>query len=321
MTEQRKKLIVNRDLQLREAAASAAIVIISINLLLILGTLAPELIRISVTLPASGYLLVALIEFVLLAIVVVHSIRRSHRIAGPLYAIARDLKRVGEGDLTAQLKLRPRDEFVGEAKIINEAIQSLRVRVQAIKTSVSKLVDAQEPSDRDRLAESLTNELKQLQTEKPNGNEIGSLAQSATTRQGGFTIIELMVVVAIVSILAIVALPAYQDYAVRAKVSEVLARGAAVRTSISEWYASNGARFPAFADSAPFKTGPSGKVRSALWDPAGPQIVLTISTTGTDPLIYGDTVLMRVVSTASRVVQWKCEPGTILQKYLPSSCK
>ena len=91
MADQRKKLIVNRELQLREAAGSAAIVIISINLLLILGTVSPDLIRISVNLPTTGYMLVALVELVLLAAVVALSIRHSHRIAGPVYAIARDL--------------------------------------------------------------------------------------------------------------------------------------------------------------------------------------------------------------------------------------
>ncbi len=59
-------------------------------------------------------------------------------------------------------------------------------------------------------------------------------------KQQGFTLIELMIVIAIVGILAAIALPAYQDYTVRAKMSEALANLAEAKTSISEYYAANG---------------------------------------------------------------------------------
>lgn len=139
--------------------------------------------------------------------------------------------------------------------------------------------------------------------------------------QKGFTLIELMIVIAIIGILAAVALPAYQDYTVRAKLSGVLARGAEAKTSVAEWYASKGT-LPSTADSAPFNTGPAGSVRAVVWDMTGTgKIVLTVAATGTDPQVVGDTVELAVASTQSSVLIWKCQPGTIEAKYLPGSCK
>ena len=60
------------------------------------------------------------------------------------------------------------------------------------------------------------------------------------TKQSGFTLIELMIVVAIIGILAAIAIPAYQDYTIRAKVSEAVIASSPGKTSVSEFYASQG---------------------------------------------------------------------------------
>ena len=79
----------------------------------------------------------------------------------------------------------------------------------------------------------------------------------------GFTLIELMIVVAIVGILAAIAIPAYTDYTIRAKVSEALAFSAAAKTTISEYYASEG-EMPPSLESAGLATGISTENLSAV---------------------------------------------------------
>ena len=80
--------------------------------------------------------------------------------------------------------------------------------------------------------------------------------------QQGFTLIELMIVIAIIGILAAVALPAYQDYTVRAKMSEIIVRGSEAKTAVTEMFASKGTLD---ISTAPFNTGAAGKVRGVTW--------------------------------------------------------
>lgn len=143
--------------------------------------------------------------------------------------------------------------------------------------------------------------------------------------QKGFTLIELMIVIAIVGILAAVALPAYQDYTVRAKMSEVIARGSEAKTSVAETFAAKG---NLSFTTAPFNVGAAGKVRAVAWTPGGAgvgKITLTVGGTGTDPAVAGKTMELMVAGTANGVVTWACQAGTagtaVASKYLPGSCK
>jgi type IV pilus assembly protein PilA len=141
--------------------------------------------------------------------------------------------------------------------------------------------------------------------------------------QQGFTLIELMIVVAIVGILAALALPAYQDYTVRSKVSELAARGAEAKTSVAEFYSAKG-YVPANAASAGFNTQAAGVTRNVT---CGSTDCLTIEitgatlggswTAGTDGIVLSGTT-----AGFNGQVVWKCKAlGSTPNKYLPGSCR
>lgn len=136
-------------------------------------------------------------------------------------------------------------------------------------------------------------------------------------KQQGFTLIELMIVVAIIGILAAVAIPAYQDYTVRARVTEGLSLASAGKTAISEYFASNG-DLPTNNTQAGMATPTeiSGNaVRSVTVGTNG-----TVMVTFSGNPINGSTLLLTPTTSSGRVT-WDCTAGNLEGKYRPSSCR
>ena len=139
--------------------------------------------------------------------------------------------------------------------------------------------------------------------------------------QQGFTLIELMIVVAIIGILAAIAIPAYQDYTCRAKLSEAIAAANPMKVAVIAYYAVD-TNLPDATWNGATRNIDSKYVQSVTW--SGTEVAVSVrgSSIGCEIPDDGQAFVLSPVTNASRVVDWTCMAGAdVSLQYLPANCQ
>ena len=141
-----------------------------------------------------------------------------------------------------------------------------------------------------------------------------------TAIQKGFTLIELMIVIAIIAILAALALPAYQDYTIRAKVTEGVGLASAAKLAVAETAASLGGLAAVTAANSGYTFNGSTYVATIVITPVTGVVTVTTRATGaaTQPVV---SLTPTVGATIDDPLNWRCALVAGLAKHVPATCR
>jgi methyl-accepting chemotaxis protein len=164
MDNRRTTIVINKKFQYQYSLLIAAVAVILVNAFIIVRILFPG--EHALALTSGTTLSLAAVELILLASLWYASLKASHRIAGPVYVFAREIGKLGEGDLTASIKLRSKDMFQPEAIAMNASIAALRSKICSLKALSEQLNQAQSSgADSSKIVQQLSAELSTLITE------------------------------------------------------------------------------------------------------------------------------------------------------------
>lgn len=136
----------------------------------------------------------------------------------------------------------------------------------------------------------------------------------------GFTLVELMIVVAVIAVLAAIAIPAYQDYLIRAQVTEGMSLATGAKSAVWD-YVSNTGQYPPSNQSAGLgaSTAIVGNYVSSV-DVTGGQITVAFQSPKANQAIKNELLILSP-TTAGGSILWSCTPSTLAGQYLPSTCR
>ncbi len=165
MDNRRSRVVINSKFQYQYSLLTVSLTVLLVNLFVIINAVLPDSAGFPLT--TKQTLLLAIVEVILIAGVWWGSLLASHKVAGPVYVIVRQMEKLADGDMTARVRLRKKDIFQDEAVMINNCIEVLHERlheVRKIATEIEQLAD-QDSEKRTVLFAQLNQELSSFNTE------------------------------------------------------------------------------------------------------------------------------------------------------------